>query len=344
MNEDDLGGYSPNVNNVLGTYSVGGCWCGESYFVDPTDGIGRVVSSGGGSVGVWKVETSPQVALTNVTNASGVGTGVQDPGFFTSISSNGTASPIIWALSRPATKGKGAPISLYAFDPESGSGTMTKLFEATAGAWPNTGGNANLVPVVANGQVFVASNKQLQIFGLTGISKVATTTTLSSSINPSASGKLVAFSATVSPQSGSSVPTGKVSFQNGSTVLATKTLSNGTAKYSTSNLTLGSNAITAVYGGATDLSGSTSAQLNPFVQAVTTTAVTSSPNPSTFGQAVTFYATVSSSIGAPPGWRNGLVLKRRSSTGDGDIGRRLGQFHDFDAKGGRQLRDRGIRR
>ena len=50
------------------------------------------------------------------------------------------------------------------------------------------GGNENLVPVVANGQVFVASNKQLQIFGLTGISKVATTTTLSSSINPSASG------------------------------------------------------------------------------------------------------------------------------------------------------------
>jgi len=47
MNEDDLGGYSPSTNNVLGTYSVGGCWCGESYYVDPTDGTGRVVSSGG---------------------------------------------------------------------------------------------------------------------------------------------------------------------------------------------------------------------------------------------------------------------------------------------------------
>jgi hypothetical protein len=35
-----------------------------------------------------------------------------------------------------------------------------------AGNWPNLTGNANLVPVVANGQVFVASNKQLQIFGL----------------------------------------------------------------------------------------------------------------------------------------------------------------------------------
>ena len=45
---------------------------------------------------------------------------------------------------------------------------MTKLFQASAGAWPNLTGNANLVPVVANGLVFVASNQQLQIFGLTG--------------------------------------------------------------------------------------------------------------------------------------------------------------------------------
>jgi hypothetical protein len=29
------------------------------------------------------------------------------------------------------------------------------------------GGDSNQVPVVANGQVFVASNKQLRIFGLT---------------------------------------------------------------------------------------------------------------------------------------------------------------------------------
>jgi hypothetical protein len=43
---------------------------------------------------------------------------------------------------------------------------MTQLFKGGADSWPNTGGNSNLVPVVANGQVYVASNKQLQIFGL----------------------------------------------------------------------------------------------------------------------------------------------------------------------------------
>ncbi len=168
MNEDNLGGYSPTQNNVLGSYSVGGCWCGESYYVDPTDGAGRVVSSGNSTVEVWKVLTSPQVALKQV-SASGYIGGQQDPGFFTTISSNGNANAIIWALSRPQNTTK-APLSLFAFNPDGGKKktAMKQLFRKKAGAWPNLGGNANLVPVVANGQVFVASNKQLQIFGLLG--------------------------------------------------------------------------------------------------------------------------------------------------------------------------------
>jgi hypothetical protein len=55
---------------------------------------------------------------------------------------------------------------LFAFSPDAGGSKMTQLFKGGAGSWPNTGGNSNLVPVVANGQVYVAGNKQLQIFGL----------------------------------------------------------------------------------------------------------------------------------------------------------------------------------
>ncbi len=297
MDEDDLGGYSPIANNVLGTYSIGGCWCGQSYFVD-SDGIARVVSSGSSTIEVWKLATSPQVSLTNTTGGSISSGGVQDPGFFTSISSNGTSNPIIWALSRPSTN-TGAPISLYAFDPDSGGGTMNTLFTSPAGNWPNTTGNANLVPTVANGLVFVASNQQLQIFGLIG-TPPGTLTTLTSSVNPSLQGKPVTFTATVSPQSGSGTPTGTVTFQNGTTVLATRALSAGTARYAPATLPPGSNSITAVYGGSSTFSGSTSAPLNQFVQATTTTAVTSSsPNPSAYGQSVLFTATVTSSIGAP---------------------------------------------
>jgi hypothetical protein len=57
-------------------------------------------------------------------------------------------------------------INLVAIAPDSGP-TLSVLFTAPAGAWGAFKGNANLVPVVANGEVFVASYKQLQIFGLT---------------------------------------------------------------------------------------------------------------------------------------------------------------------------------
>ena len=166
MNEDHLGGYSTKQNNVLGSYGVGGCWCGQSYYVDPSDGLARVVSSGGNTVGVWKLQTSPQPALTRVASSQALSGYLQSPGFFTSVSSNGTGSPIIWALSRP-TNATGNPIFLYAFNPESVSGGLMKgIFRAPAGRWPSLTGNANLVPVVANGEVFVASYTQLQIFGL----------------------------------------------------------------------------------------------------------------------------------------------------------------------------------
>jgi hypothetical protein len=41
-----------------------------------------------------------------------------------------------------------------------------RQFGCRAGSWPNTLGNANIVPVVANGKVFVAANKSLRIFGV----------------------------------------------------------------------------------------------------------------------------------------------------------------------------------
>ncbi len=161
MNESGLGGYSSESNNVLGTYPIGGCWCGQSYFQGP-GGIPAVVSSGGQNVIVWDLQTSPTVGLVQVAESASLGT--PDTGFFTSISSNGAHDAIIWALSRPSSAG--APsIDLYAFYYESTGSTLKTLFKGVAGTWSSPG-HANLVPVVANGEVFVASSNQLQIFGL----------------------------------------------------------------------------------------------------------------------------------------------------------------------------------
>jgi hypothetical protein len=162
LNADDLNNGKPKTGKAFGAVDVGSCWCGPSYYT-AADGTGRVVSSGSNTVGIWKVGAGgARPKLTLKSNPGGVD-GNQFPGFFTSVSSNGTAahSAVVWAVGRPVDSNP-AHISLYAFDPEH-TGT---LFSGVAGAWPNTGGDSNIVPVSANGKVYVASNQQLAIFGL----------------------------------------------------------------------------------------------------------------------------------------------------------------------------------
>ena len=76
---------------------------------------------------------------------------------------------MIWATGEPTGTGANpTAVNLYAFGAAPSSGTLTLLFSSQAGSWPNTSAKANIVPVVANGRVFVASNQQLTIFGLGG--------------------------------------------------------------------------------------------------------------------------------------------------------------------------------
>jgi hypothetical protein len=89
----------------------------------------------------------------------------QDPGFFTSVSSSGPSNAIIWAVSRPDSRND-TSLTLYAINATPSNGTLPILFQANSGSWPNVLGNANAVPTVANGRVYVASYKQLSIFGL----------------------------------------------------------------------------------------------------------------------------------------------------------------------------------
>ncbi|HET6275693.1 MAG TPA: hypothetical protein VFE16_07165 [Candidatus Cybelea sp.] len=167
MHQKNLGGYSPSGDHVVDSVNIGGCWCGESYFDAASDSVPRIVASGGNNVTVWKVQKSGASRLLLAASSPGL-PGSQDPGFFTAVSSNGKGpGAIIWALARPdSVPGK---ITLFAFtgEPPSGS-TLQTLYQAPAGAWNSSGGNANLVPVVANGKVYVASYEQLDIFGLLG--------------------------------------------------------------------------------------------------------------------------------------------------------------------------------
>jgi hypothetical protein len=162
MNENNLGGYSPTTNNVLGTYAIGKCWCAESYFMNGS--TPTIVTGGGTAIRVYSLATSPSPAL-NLVSSTSITTG-QIGGVFTSISSNGGATPIIWALSRPV--GTNPNMTLYAFNPnqKASGGGMTLLYSTVAGQWPNIGGNSNQLPTIANGMVYVASYQELNIYGL----------------------------------------------------------------------------------------------------------------------------------------------------------------------------------
>lgn len=163
MDQHDLGGYDPLANHVLGEYSIGRCLCGSSSFVDPVDKIPRVVSSGGATIGLWKVQYNPTLGLVNVANSGTLFH--RSVGFFTVVSSNGLANPIIWALGR--NNYNDDDLNFYAFDPEAGGGTLQQIFfSSEAGEWPYYDVNPNLIPVVANGKVFIASGQVLTVFGL----------------------------------------------------------------------------------------------------------------------------------------------------------------------------------
>jgi hypothetical protein len=104
------------------------------------------------------------------------------------------------------------------------------------------------------------------------VQKAATTTTLTSSLNPATSGHSVTFTATLAVVSpGAGKPTGMVTFKAGTTTLGTGTLSTtgGVTKatFSISSLAVGSHSITAVYGGDTNFKASTSAALSEKINA-----------------------------------------------------------------------------
>jgi autotransporter-associated beta strand protein len=133
------------------------------------------------------------------------------------------------------------------------------------------------------------------------VTQVGTTTTLSSSVSPSTFGQPVTFTAHVTSASGP-IPTGPVTFMEGSTPLGTANLNaSGNAVFTTTALTLGTHNITASYAGDANDQGSSSNTVSQVVQYGSVTTVTSSLNPSTAGQSVTFTATVRPATGTPTG-------------------------------------------
>jgi len=146
--------------------------------------------------------------------------------------------------------------------------------------------------------------------------------TLSSSINPSNLGESVVFTTIVSanpPGSGNPAPTGSILFEShiipggpgfvsiGEIQLTHNQPVNGEseAMLTISNLSVGNHAMIARYGGDSNYIGNSSAIITQSVNG-TTTLLTSSVNPSSVGEKVTYTVTVISDSGS--GTPTGTVL------------------------------------
>ncbi|HZY61389.1 MAG TPA: Ig-like domain repeat protein [Edaphobacter sp.] len=110
------------------------------------------------------------------------------------------------------------------------------------------------------------------------VQQTASSTVISASTTNSIATRPVTLTARVSASG--AVPTGTVNFMNGNVLIGTGTLNNGVVSIVTASLPVGTNLITAAYGGNSNDGPSTSPALAiTVVQAPTTTAISSSLNP-----------------------------------------------------------------
>lgn len=174
LNRDQMGGFEtgPKGADAPTFVQIGPCWCGPSYF-ETTNGH-FVVSSGGGVDRFGNENIPHQVQLwsvpgfTNIASATLPEDSQQDGGFFTTVSSLGTNpnTSIIWAVGRAF--GDDNHVTLFAFKGNPSGQTLPLLYQQAAGFWdaPGNNSNANIVPTVGNGRVFVASDGLLEIFSV----------------------------------------------------------------------------------------------------------------------------------------------------------------------------------
>jgi photosystem II stability/assembly factor-like uncharacterized protein len=115
---------------------------------------------------------------------------------------------------------------------------------------------------------------------------------LSTGPNPAAQGSPVTLTAVVAPPQILLVPTGTVTFFDGTQMLGTQPLdSTGTAVLNVSTLTAGTHSITAQYSGDANYLAETSKSANQTILPGADITLQANPNPANLGQSVTFTVT-----------------------------------------------------
>jgi len=172
------------------------------------------------------------------------------------------------------------------------NGSQTSLLVSTLSV-----GSHNLTAVYSGDGNFLSSTSP--VLAQT-VNQAATTTTVTSGLNPSTFGQTVTFNANVTSSGGTA--TGTVTFLDGATTLGTANLVNHHGSLTTSALTGGTHSITVTYSGDPSFAPSTSTVLMQTVSKTNVTVTLISSRPFVrFRQATTLTVTVTSPISTPTG-------------------------------------------
>jgi len=193
-----------------------------------------------------------------------------------------------------------------------GTGTLNSSGQATLTTAALAVGSHSLTAQYGGDTNFLGSTAAAVSQTVKTAGKQATTTTLSSSLNPAPFGQPVTFTATISAPSGT--PTGSVTFSDGGTALGTASLSGGTASFTTATLLGGSHSITAAYSGDSADQPSTSSPLVEVISFTTTVSGTKSGGFTvTNGQSLVITGTVNGPLTVQAG--GSLFLQGATVTG-----------------------------
>ncbi len=178
LNQNALGGYNAtqdqDVQEIAG--AEGGYWSSPAYWQSAS---GAYVYFAGTTANAGRGDYLKMYSVTNgLLSTAPVATSSTNypDGATPSISANGTADGVLWAIERPdalgVLPGKQAAV-LYAYD---ATNVTTPIYSSSSavseGVLRDRGGCANkmAVPTIANGRVYVGTQNELDVFGLLGSS------------------------------------------------------------------------------------------------------------------------------------------------------------------------------
>jgi PQQ-like domain len=161
INRDDMGEYNSNNNNQIVQYIVAptkGLWSSPSWW-------NNFVYVGGQANQIKAFSFNTTTGLLSTTPSSKTSANFGYPGTTVSISSNDTNNGIVWALNNSAYKTANGQASLHAYK---ATNLATQLYTSTTKATrDNPGAPIKFtVPTVANGKVYITTQKNLVVYGL----------------------------------------------------------------------------------------------------------------------------------------------------------------------------------